>query len=477
LARRLGPTAEGLIHVPLVDGLPVGATRDELAAAGLGGWACVVRLGAAGESILGFDVMEGGTMVSSAELSLLRMALDALSNAVDRECLERERTRLETNLYQARRMETIGTLASGIAHNFNNIVGAILGYTEMAEAQLAQDSRPARHILEIRRAGERARYLVDQILAFGRRSDSSRRKPLCVRGMLVEARSLLHASLPREVELMVKDVPGMAIVAGELGQLQQVILNLCNNAAQAMDEAGCIEIETQVFKIVRPRALSHGAIEPGLYVCIAICDTGRGMDEATLERIFEPFFTTRLAGYGLGLATVREIVREHGGAMNVRSTPGCGSRFEAWLPSAAGSDADCSEDQADLPLGHGQTVLVVNDEREGLLRDEEMLAALGYEPVGFLRPADAVAACRVLPDRFDALVIGHLLPVALVIGLAAALHEIVPDLPIVLATATMIEISAETLAAARIAEIVHRPLASDEIAAALRRCIAGVLYA
>jgi hypothetical protein len=299
-----------------------------------------------------------------------------------------------------------------------------------------------------------------------------------VKGLLAESRSLLNASLPQHVEIVVRDVPGMAIVAGELGQLQQVILNLCNNAAQAMDEAGCIEIETSVAKTSQARQLSHGEIEPGLYVCVAVCDSGRGMDEATLERIFEPFFTTRLAGYGLGLATVREIVREHGGAMNVRSVLGGGSRFEAWLPSAADEDANFfTEDVAELPLGHGQTVLVVNHEREGLLRDEEMLAALGYEPVGFMRPADAVAACQVLPRRFDALVIGHLLPVSSMIDLAAALHEIVPDLPIVLAAATMTEISAETLASARIAEIVHRPLASDEIAAALKRCIAGVVHA
>jgi signal transduction histidine kinase len=130
-----------------------------------------------GRAVLGFDALRPGIFRRSAELGLLRMALDAVANAVAREFLEQERARLQANLQQARRMETVGALASGIAHNFNNIVGAILGYTEMAEVQLAPDSRPARNLNEIRRAGERARDLVDQILAFGARNDL-RRSPV-----------------------------------------------------------------------------------------------------------------------------------------------------------------------------------------------------------------------------------------------------------------------------------------------------------
>ena len=146
------------------------------------------------------------------ELSLLRMALDALGNAVRRETLERDRARLETSLQQARRMETIGALASGIAHNFNNIVGAILGYTEMAEAQVVTGSRPAHNLAEIRRAGEQARNLVDQILAFGRRRDI-RRQPVSVKALIAETCSLLHASLPSGIELVVR---GSGRVRGHL---------------------------------------------------------------------------------------------------------------------------------------------------------------------------------------------------------------------------------------------------------------------
>ncbi len=471
MVARLDPTGEGIVHIPSVGRLPSGADKDALVAAGLDGWACVSNMGKGGVSaVLGFDALQPGVITEATELGLLRMALDAVGNAVRREHLEQERSRLERSLQQARRMETIGALASGIAHNFNNIVGAILGYTEMAEAQLAADSRPAHNLGEIRRAGERARDLVDRILAFGRPRDVQRR-PVSMKGLIAETSSLLHASLPSGIELVICEVPDAAVISGQPGQLQQVILNLCSNAAQAMDQMGSVEIETEVHDITGARLLTHGELMPGRYVRIAVNDTGRGMDKVTVERIFEPFFTTRLAGSGLGLATVREIVREHRGAMNVWSAPGVGSRFEVWLRCVAAAAPAPREDLHFLPLGRGQTVLVLDDGGERLLADEEMLAALGYEPVGFTCVGDALAACRATPKRFDAAVVGHLLSAASALDLAVALHEIVPDMPILLATASADERGAEALVAAGISEIVHRPLISAELASALARCL------
>jgi len=180
------------------------------------------------------------------------------------------------------------------------------------------------------------------------------------------------------------------------------------------------------------------------------------MDKVTVERIFEPFFTTRLAGSGLGLATVREIVREHRGAMNVWSAAGCPAVVSrSGLRCVAAAAPAPREDLHFLPLGRGQTVLVLDDGGERLLADEEMLAALGYEPVGFTCVGDALAACRATPKRFDAAVVGHLLSAASALDLAVALHEIVPDMPILLATASADERGAEAFVAAGISEIVQ----------------------
>jgi signal transduction histidine kinase len=300
MVARLGAPREGIVHVGNVDRLPPGADKDVLAAAGVRSWACVSNLSKGGVSaVLGFDALQPGVITEAAELGLLRMALDAVANAVGREHLEQERTRLERSLQQARRMETIGALASGIAHNFNNIVGAILGYTEMAEAQLASDSRPARNLGEIRRAGERARDLIDQILAFGRRRDVQRR-PVNMKGLVAETSSLLQASLPSRVQLLIHDVPDAAVISGQPGQLQQVILNLCSNAAQAVDQMGQVEIETEVHQITGARLLTHGELMPGRYVRIGVSDTGRGMDRMTFERLFEPFLPRAWPGVAWG---------------------------------------------------------------------------------------------------------------------------------------------------------------------------------
>jgi PleD family two-component response regulator len=191
------------------------------------------------------------------------------------------------------------------------------------------------------------------------------------------------------------------------------------------------------------------------------------MDEATLSRIFEPFFTTRTSGNGLGLATVIEIVREHGGAVHVSSTPGEGSRFEVWLPCVATSEPTPELDAPMIASGQGETVLIVTSDGTRLLRDEEMLAALGYEPVGFTSAEAALAACRAKPQRFDALIVGHLGSSAASLELAAALHAVAGHAPIVLATRPTEEIGADILVAAGVSDVVRWPVTAEGIATAL----------
>lgn len=493
LAADFTPAATGLIHVPRPGRVKNEVTRTALRAAGLRGWACIV--GPDGTALLGFDALRRGPITRTTDLGFLRPAFDVIANAVDRRALELERSRLEASLQQTRRLETVGTLASGVAHNFNNIVGAILGYTEMAEAEVPPSARVAHHLDKIRRAGERARDVVDQILRFGK-SRELRRTPLTVRALLGDTQALLLAALPPQITLIVQPAPADAVIVGDLAQLQQVILNLCNNAAQAMDGVGEIELAIDLENVMRPRPLSDGELTPGPYVRIAVSDRGRGMDDAVKQRIFEPFFTTRATGNGLGLATVREIVRAHGGVMHVASAPGAGTRMEAWLPAADGTDAgrganagggarsrgtaywgaadgDATDgdaaDGGELPLGRGETVLVFDPDGRRLLQHEEMLAALGYEPAGFVRADDAATAHGLRVGRFDAIIVCHHDAPAGV-AVAAALNATAPRLPIVLATLRADAPDAEGLAAAGIAEVIRCPLVAAEIAVALQRC-------
>ncbi len=474
LAARFAPVIDGIIHVPRVNRMPIGENKDACMALGLGGWACVTQVEKGGTGVtLGFDAIGRPCSVTApGELSLLRMALDTIVSAVGRHSNENERARLEMRLQQARRMETVGTFSSGIAHNFNNILSGILGHTEMVEEHLASDPRPRRNLEAIRRGAERARDLVDKILTFGRRREG-RREHICIKGLVAEAKSLLAASLPSHVGIAVTESSELTVVSAEPAQLQQVILNICNNAAQAMDKPGVIEVQIGVREVTEALLVGQIGIGPGRFVVISISDPGRGMDNATLERIFEPFFTTRPSGNGLGLATVRDIVREHDGVVEVRSTPGAGTRFDIWLPSIPPHEPKSVQHAPGIAgRGVGETVLVLEADRGRLLRYEEILAALGYEPVGFTGLHEA-AQTSAVQARFDAALVCHQPGATVALDFATALRGIAPGLPIILATPSARDLDARLLAASGVSEVVHHPLTSAELAGALSRCLAA----
>ena len=195
------------------------------------------------------------------------------------------------------------------------------------------------------------------------------------------------------------------------------------------------------------------------------------MNEATLERIFEPFFTTRPDGNGLGLATARDIVREHNGALLVKSTLGAGTRFDIWLPSASSHQPIIVQHTSgNAGRGVGETILVLETDRGRLLRHEEILAALGYEPVGFTGPQEAAQACAVRA-RFDAALLCHQPGASFALDFATTLRELAPNLPIVLATTSARDLDAQLLAESGVSEVVHHPLTSAELAGALSRCL------
>jgi signal transduction histidine kinase len=468
LATRFDRGEDGIIHIPKVR--PSDDTMNPLVDAGLQGWLCIPNTcGKRAEAILGFDALRVGALTQWAEFALFRMAFDAIANAISRIVLE-QKERLQASLQQARRMETIGAFASGIAHNFNNIVGAILGYTEIADARVRSGGQQAASLAEIRRAGERARQLVDQILTFGRRGEG-RRERICIRALVGETKSLLAASLPSHVGITVSETSEMTVVSAEPAQLQQVVLNVCNNAAQAMDKPGVIEIQIGVRDVTDVLRIGRIGIGPGRFITISISDPGRGMDEAMLHRIFEPFFTTRPDGNGLGLATVREIVQEHDGAVEVKSALGAGTRFDIWLPSVPSNEPISVRRSPGIAgRGVGETVLVLETDRGRLLRHEEILAALGYEPVGFTELHEARQA-HALRARFDAALVCHQPGATSALDFATALHDIAPNLPIILATPSARDLDASMLAASGVSEVIHHPPTSAELAGALLRCL------
>jgi signal transduction histidine kinase/ActR/RegA family two-component response regulator len=467
---------EGCIHVPDVQALPDGPEKSQLHGTGIRSWLCI-PMGFPGKPVgfLALDAISGKKHWPDDDIALSRTAAEIFANAIERQRSESERDMLEARLHQAQRLESVGTLAGGIAHEFNNILAVIFGSAEMALSTLGGGSRAERHVQRIMTAGKRAQAVIDKILTFSRRTE---RRPRLVLAepVVAEAVELLRASLPATVAIEATLRAGDAAVMADPTELQQVVMNLCTNGAHAMEHHGTLHVGLDTVEREEALALSHGSLPAGRYVRLSVKDTGSGIDAATLERILEPFFTTKPVGQGtgLGLSTVHGIVTQHGGALSVASRPGEGSTFQAYFPQAGERAGEVAGEQPDartptVPRGRGETILIVDDDAPLVPLAEEMLAALGYEAVGFDQSATALEAFRADPGRFDLVLTDDIMPEMTGTELADALHEIRPSLPVILMTAGGRPIPSHRLQAAGIREVLRKPLLSAAIAELLAR--------
>jgi PAS domain S-box-containing protein len=347
---------------------------------------------------------------------------------------EEERQRLSAQLRQAEKMQAVGHLAGGIAHDFNNILGAILGYGELAQRKAEGDQR--RYLDTIMSAGNRAKSLVTQILSYSR-AEGGERVPVIVAPIGQEVVDLMRGSSPETIDVHF-NVEGAeeATVLGDPTRLHQLLMNLCTNAVQAMGDAGgVLELTVAAETLAEPRAVRTGEIPAGEYVRVTVRDSGHGIAPEVIDRIFEPFFTTKPAGRGtgLGLALVHAVVTEHHGFIEVDSELGRGTTFNVWMPQVQAEEY-ADETLAELTMGHGQVILAVDDEPDVLHALEEMLASLGYEPVGFNSSREALEAVRQNPRRFDAVVSDEVMPELTGTQMSLELRKLNPTLPIVIAS-------------------------------------------
>ena len=381
---------------------------------------------------------------------------------------------LQSRLQRTRRLESLGRLAGGIAHDFNNILAAVLGYGELMQRQATPGSAAARHLEQIVRAGERGRSLVARILSFSR-GGSRALAPLRLEPVVNEALDLLAASLRPGVRLERELHAQGAVVLGDATQLFEAVSNLCANALHAMPEGGTLRVRVESVQTDAPRTLSHGTLLPGRHVCVAVSDTGVGMDADVLEHLFEPFFTTREAqlGTGLGLAMVHGAVKEMQGAIDVRSAPERGSTFALYFGLVDAPVQPDAAARAPARPAAGQVVMVVDDELALVALAEETLAGLGYEAVGFHEPGLALAALREAPERFDAVLTDQIMPGMTGTELARALLAIRPGLPILLVSGFGGPRMDEQACEAGIAAVLQKPLRRDELAAQIALALAA----
>jgi len=380
---------------------------------------------------------------------------------------------LEKKLRQAQKMEAIGTLAGGIAHDFNNILGAILGFADMALLQSDPDSPAHESLMHIRKGGKRAADLVQQILTFSRQS-SAEKKQIAVTPLIQESLQLLRASLPSTItihqDLRVKN----ALVLADATQLQQIVINLCTNAFQAMREHGgelTIRLEELDFKECGKTL----QLKTDTCIRLTVADTGIGIDPAVLERIFDPFFTTKEPGEGtgMGLSVVHGIIRDIGGEISVESVPGRGSIFTVLLPATeAVEEEENGVKMPPLPMGT-EHVLVVDDEEDILTTSRMMLAHLGYTVSVSKDPAAMLDNIKKGTFACDLVVTDQTMPHLTGLELIRELHQVKPDLPVILCTGYSDRVNEESVKDVGGVGLLMKPADLRDLALMIRGALDG----
>jgi PAS domain S-box-containing protein len=377
--RQLGYSREALLRRSVYDIVP--ARQVEGVRARLPG------LTGAGASYRSCHVRSDGTEFP-VELNVRRFQLGGQTALVgiardvsERERGELERARLEEQLRQAQKLESIGRLAGGVAHDFNNLLTVINGYGDLLLQRLRGDDPARGPLTQIRKAGERAAELTQQLLAFSRKQIAEPR-PVDVNEQIADTRDMLQRLLGEDIMLVTSLAAASARVMADPGQLHQVLMNLAVNARDAMAAGGRLELTTANVELEEASADAMAGTAPGRYVELSVTDNGSGMDEETQRQIFEPFFTTKARGEGtgLGLSTVYGIVKQSGGWVGVRSTPGQGTTFRILLPvTEAPAAGEAGAGEPAIAAGGSETVLVVEDQQETRNLVASVLKELGYQ--------------------------------------------------------------------------------------------------
>ncbi|MFT3780981.1 MAG: ATP-binding protein [Nibricoccus sp.] len=381
-----------------------------------------------------------------------------------------EQHKLEEQLYQSQKMESIGQLAGGIAHDFNNILAVIVGHGELLREQLQKQPTALEDLQMLLRGAQRATDLVQQILAFSRKSKHEM-TPSLLQPVVKETLKFLRSTVPSSIEIAPRISTDLPLVLADVTQIHQILMNLCANAAHAMKgmNSGRLEVRLESVHADSEFALLHPGLREGEYVRLSVSDTGHGMDEQTLKRIFEPFFTTKSQGEGtgLGLSVVHGIVKAHNGGIYVYSQPGEGTIFHIYLPALSISRGKSATAPIEIPTGRGENILFVDDELAICTAAKRMIENLGYKVSVFNKPLLAMEELRRNSTVFDLVITDLTMPSSNGLTLADEAHAIRPDVPVILTTGFAADLTDEQLRARGISRLVLKPFATPNLAQAI----------
>jgi signal transduction histidine kinase/ActR/RegA family two-component response regulator len=394
-------------------------------------------------TLLSIILLNTANALESLEFySMLRNQNETLEKMVE----ERTQTlaKYERQLQQVLKIQAIGTLAGGIAHDFNNILFPIVGYTELTMDEVSEDS-VAHNNLE--------------------------RKPVEVQNIITEALKLLRASIPASIEIIHKIQDDCGPVMGDATQIHQVIMNLCTNAYQAMqDTGGKLEVILTEVDIGYEETVDKIGMQPGKHLQLLVKDEGCGMDAAVMDRIFEPYYTTKEQGKGtgLGLSVIHGIVKNHRGDINVKSTPGKGTIFQVYLPLIEDFDIGVELESADCATKGEERILLVDDEEQIVAMERQMLETLGYRVTARTDSQEALKVFAEQPHNFDLVITDMTMPHMTGDQLAQKMLDIEPQIPVILCTGFNEVITEEKALSMGIQKFVMKPIVKNDLATTIR---------
>ena len=388
-------------------------------------------------------------------------------SGVDRDITERKR--LAARLQESQKMESIGNLAGGISHDFNNLLFPIIGLSEMLLEDLAPGSPEHQSARQILKAGKRGSELVKQILAFSRQSEYEKR-PLRIQQILNEVLRLSRSTIPSDIEISHDIQPNCGLVMADPTRIHQIAMNLITNAYHAVEPSGG-KIGVQLEEaVLAEHELAGSPLTPGKYVVMRISDTGCGIDPGIMDKIFEPYFTTkdREKGTGLGLAVVYGIVRDYGGDVQVESEVGKGTTFTVFTPLMEQSpEAKDARRVTRLPKGR-ERILLVDDEDAIANVERMMLERLGYQVTSFTGSLDALEAFHTAPHAFDLVLTDMAMPNMTGDQLAMGIKMVRPDLPVIICTGFSQRIDEKKATLIGIKGLLMKPVVKSELARMVR---------
>ena len=384
-----------------------------------------------------------------------------------------EQQTLQTKLIQAQKMEALGTLAGGVAHDFNNILSAIMGYSELGIIDIADSAIVKNDLQEVLKACERAKGLTQQILTFSRQGEE-KLEPANINPVVKEALKLLRASLPATIDICQNIDSNTAVVQSDLTQIHQLLMNLCTNAAHAMgDKGGTITVNLENVSVRHPASEPYTDLAAGSYLRLSVCDTGHGMTAHVLEKIFNPYFTTKMKGKGtgLGLAVVHGIVKRHRGHLSVESEPEKGTSFYIHFPIVEKNLDGEEKNTANSFPGGNERILFVDDEKDVVAIGERMLTHLGYDVVAKSDSIEVLDLFRAQSQRFDLVITDMTMPNLTGAKLAEEMIRIRNDIPIILYTGYSDSFTKEQAQKIGIKEFAMKPYAMRDLAESTRKVL------